>query len=238
MDVKSARRLRILGLFVLALFFVFAFAATTAMGSLDSPYKDALATTLAIGIGLLLLAEITPLIKSMKAGGVELEFLSDSVTDRCNEFETRLCRLEWIAAGRDRTMKDVLDRKHKPPPGLALKQRCRNDPWKGRFGGQAARDGFVLSAEFRHVGTSSVQILIRVTAPDTAKPSDLECVDLYLHDSFHPDVVPAVFHGREAELSLLSYGGFTVGAWVACRGVELELDLAELPDAPQVIREN
>jgi len=35
----------------------------------------------------------------------------------------------------------------------------------------------------------------------------------------------------------MAWGGFTVGAWLPWRGIELELDLALLEGAPQVVRE-
>jgi hypothetical protein len=83
-----------------------------------------------------------------------------------------------------------------------------------------------------------VEIVLRVEAPRRTDMQDWECVEFYLHDSFEPDVVPAVFREGVAELSLLAYGGFTVGAWVACTGVELELDLSKIKGAPRMIREN
>jgi hypothetical protein len=240
MDPKSATRLRILGLSVLALFFIFAFPAASAVEHLAEPYKNALATTLAIGIGLLLLAEIGPLITSLKAGGVEIQF-GDGLTNKFNEFETRLTHLELAVARPRRGKKEAKPSELKPPPALNRRRRRSNDPWKGRFGERAARDGFRLSAEFKNDSRSSVQILLTVTAEEGRPPADLELVEFYLHDTFDPDVVPAAFHDGKAELSLLVNGGFTVGAWIptaGVEGVELELDLAELPNAPQIVREN
>jgi hypothetical protein len=37
--------------------------------------------------------------------------------------------------------------------------------------------------------------------------------------------------------TLRASGGFTVGAWIPSHQVQLELDLAELSDAPRVIKE-
>jgi len=236
MDPGSAKRLRAYGLIVVALFFIFAWPWAAVMATMEAPYKDALATTLAIGIGLLLLAEIAPLIKSLKAGGVEIEF-GDSVNSKFTEFETRIVKLEWAAESTERTTKALRLRPIKQPPALARTLRRPDDPWKGRFGEQAAQKGFALSAEFTNAGKSSVQIVLQVTAPDDEHLQGLECVEFYLHDRFDPAVVPAVFHGGKAKLSLLAYGGFTVGAWIPCSDVELELDLATLPNAPPIVRE-
>jgi hypothetical protein len=235
MDVKAARRLRILGLCVLGLFFLFAVPATTPVGPLDAPYKDALATTLAIGIGLLLLAEIGPLIKSLKAGGMEVQF-GDSVSNKFNEYETRLTHLELAVASPEKARR-LRAREHKDPPALQARRRRSNDPWKGRFGGLAERDGFKLTADFKNESNSSAQVLLTVTTADE-KLRELDCIEFYLHDTFDPDVVPAMFHDGKAELSLITTGGFTVGVWIPCADVQLELDLAELPGAPRIIREN
>jgi hypothetical protein len=236
MELKSARRLRILGLCVLALFFLVAFPATTLVGTLEEPYKNALSTTLAIGIGLLLLAEIGPMIRSLKAGGVEVQF-GDSVSNKFNEFERRLLNLELAVEKSAPAGKKVQGVEQKPPPGIRRRRRRSNDPWKGRFGGKATSKGFKLSAEFKNDGQSSAQVVLTVTAPADRR-QDLECLDFYLHDSFDPDIVPAVFRNGKAELDLLTTGGFTVGAWIPCAEAELELDLAELPNAPRIIREN
>lgn len=235
MDVKSTQRLRLLGFAVLAIFFLFAFPVATALGQIADPYKQALATTLAIGIGFLLLAEVGPAIKSLKAGGLEVEF-ADTVTDKFNEFEKRITQLELAAARPETTISEVRDRDVAPPPALERRKVRRDDQWKERFGGKAEAKGFKLTAEFKNVGKSTVNIILRVTAP--AKEELPDSVDFYLHESFDPDVVPVSFRNGSAELSLLSYGGFTVGAWIASEGVELELDLAELPYAPQIVREN
>ena len=237
MDQKSIRRLRLLGLGVILVFFIFAFPAVGMMAKMEGPYKSSLAATLVIGIGLLLLAELAPIVQSFKAGGFEITF-GAGVTDKFNELEKRLTTLEFAAAHPDRTTRQLKAREIKPPPALARKRLRRDDPWKGRFGGEASRDGFSLGAEFKNAGKSSVQIILRVTGPADEALQNMECVEFYLHDSFDPDVVPAVFEDGSAELSLLAYGGFTVGAWIPCVGVELELDLAELSNAPKIVREN
>jgi len=46
----------------------------------------------------------------------------------------------------------------------------------------------------------------------------------------------AKFNDGHAELKVTAWGGFTVGLWLPIQQVELELDLAEVPGAPQNIR--
>ena len=231
MDRSATVRLRILGIVVLILFFMFALPVHQAFAVHGEAYQNALAATLAFGIALLLLAEIAPIVQSFKAGGVEITL---GVGNRFNEFEKRLTQLELAASSPERTIQDVQGATHKPPPAHQRKKRRGNDQWKGRFGGKSADQGFELSAEFKKGGSGYVEVLLRVTGPDN---KDLECVEFHLHETFDPDVVPAIFHDGEAQLSVLAWGGFTVGAWIPCVGVELELDLAELPKAPRIIRE-
>lgn len=108
----------------------------------------------------------------------------------------------------------------------------RNDPWKGRFGGASERDGFRLGARFSRGLDTWIEVQIFVKGP----AKDREVVELFLHDSFSPDRVKLKFSDGAVCYDVLAWGGFTVGAWLATRGIELELDLAEMPEAPSVIR--
>jgi hypothetical protein len=239
MNDRAAKNLRYIGLGVVLVSILLLWLPVLVPEGVEVAYSDAIASTLAIGIGLLLLSEIGPMVKSLKAGGIEVEFL-DSVNDKFNVLEGRIAKLEIAAVqtGRPDPGPDSRAAEKRSPPGLAQEGKYRDDPQKGRFGGEAERDGFKLSASFRNVTRNFVEIVLRVEAPRRTDMQDWECVEFYLHDSFEPDVVPAVFREGVAELSLLAYGGFTVGAWVACTGVELELDLSKIKGAPRMIREN
>jgi hypothetical protein len=236
-DLKAAIRLRAIGIGVLgicALLLLLPMMAATKIN-----YDSAIASTLAIGIGLLLLAELGPFVKSLKAGGMEIEFL-DTVTGKFNMLETRITALEIQARHGGAAAPQALapaKKKKTRPDALGRKITERDDPQKGRFGGKATHDGFTLSATFRNVAKNYVEIVLKVTAPREAGMDQAECVEFYLHDSFDPDVVPAIFVDGVAELTLLAYGGFTVGAWIACKDVELELDLSKVRGAPRIIRD-
>lgn len=234
MDLKAAARLRYIGVFVVGVALLLMWLPI--MAKVKVNYDDAIASTLAIGIGLLLLSEIGPIIKSLKAGGVEIELL-DSVGDKFNGLETRVAALELAAKNPGRsTAKATALREASKPKALDLPITVRDDPHKGRFGGEAARDGFTLSAAFRHVTSSFVEVVLTVKAPEGAVPR-ADSAMFYLHDTFDPWEVPAVFQGNVAELSLLARGGFTVGVWIASSGVELELDLSKVRGAPRIIRD-
>ena len=232
MDLKAVTRLRLIGVFVLAVCGVLLFLPNMA----PAKYDDAIASTLAIGIGLLLLAEVGPAIKSFKAGGVEIELL-DTVTGKFNTLEKRIAQLELGALHAAAPAGQALRHKKARPDALDRPITQRDDPHKGRFGGEAERGGFVLSASFRNATARYVEIILTVTAPKDSALQEAECVEFYLHDTFDPDVVPAVFVDGVAELTLLAYGGFTVGAWIGCNDIELELDLSKVRGAPRIIRD-
>ncbi|MEG8028954.1 pYEATS domain-containing protein [Sphingomonas aerolata] len=117
-------------------------------------------------------------------------------------------------------------------PALARRQLRSNDPWKGRFGGQAQRDGFVLNASFSRGPEDWVEVELFVTGP-----GEKEEVEFFLHDSYRPDRVRASFEDGKACYAVLAWGGFTLGAWLPARKIELELDLSEMKGAPAIIRD-
>jgi hypothetical protein len=64
-----------------------------------------------------------------------------------------------------------------------------------------------------------------------------EQVEFFLHDSFRPNRITVPFRKGRATLEVNTWGGFTVGAWLAARGLELELNLAAIPGAPRIVVE-
>lgn len=125
--------------------------------------------------------------------------------------------------------------RHVKVPALTRQQRDPEDPWKGRFGGKAQRSGYRLEAEFKRGPGAWVEVTIYVRATQDAPPA--RHVELFLHSSFRPDHLKLKFVDGVASYSVLAWGGFTVGAWIPHPGVELELDLSKMADAPAAIRE-
>jgi hypothetical protein len=230
----NAKRLRMIGLLVVGISFVLLWLPMITQERMK--YDDAIASTLAIGIGLLLLAEIGPLVRSLKAGGVEVEF-GESVTDKFNTLEARVAAIELSARHPEKSRDEMRARAEAQPRALDRPITQQDDLHKGRFGGMAERDGYRLSALFRNLSKNFVEVVLRVEAPEQAGLDQADCVKFYLHDSFDPNIVPAIFHDRVAEFSLIARGGFTVGAWVGCSDIELELDLSKVRGAPRIIRE-
>jgi hypothetical protein len=124
------------------------------------------------------------------------------------------------------------------PPALLNPIYDTEDPNRGRFGGSARSGGFETSATFRQSYADWVEITcsVRCVEPNLQLIPG-EKVSLFLHDTFRPDRVELELMSREAQYTFLAYGGFTIGIWIPRLNIQLELDLAALPDAPQAIRE-
>ncbi|MGX0960205.1 hypothetical protein AB7M63_000654 [Bradyrhizobium japonicum] len=123
------------------------------------------------------------------------------------------------------------------PPALRRAITHFDDPQKGRFGGQPERDGFELTASFEETNDPKwVQINLLVTA-QPGPPQTATEAEFFLHDTFRRERIKSPFQQGEAHLPLRAFGGFTVGVWIASHQIELELDLAELPDAPTIVKE-
>lgn len=248
MDEKSAKRLRYIGLGVVLISLLLLWLPIIASEKVK--YDDAIASTLAIGIGLLLISEVGPWIKTLKAGGMQVEFVHSAsehlneLEGRLNKIEARIAQLELTGATpsaprteRAAAAEAAAAAAAAGPPGLKQDPKHPKDRHKGRFGGKAQKDGYRLSAGFRPVAADRVEILLRVDAPTNAQLPEGAVAEFYLHQTFRPDVVPALFENGVAELKLIAWGGFTVGAWIPFAGVDLEFDLAEARGAPRIIRE-
>jgi hypothetical protein len=121
------------------------------------------------------------------------------------------------------------------PPALGRMILFTDDPNKGRFGGRRSRGGFELRAEFKPASNKN-WIRITLTVATSRELSKDAVVEFFLHDSFRPSRVQAIFRNGAARQAVTSWGGFTVGAWIPSEKVELELDLAREPGAPKIIR--
>jgi hypothetical protein len=123
-------------------------------------------------------------------------------------------------------------------PALGRPPGRPDDPNKGRFGGETAAGGFSLLAKFESTRSPNwVPLTLIVEASDLERVEPGEAVYFALHPSFDSPWIKASFRGRRAAVSLKAWGGFTVGAWLPDRQIELELDLSELPHAPPIIRD-
>jgi hypothetical protein len=114
------------------------------------------------------------------------------------------------------------------------------DPQEGRWGGQPVSNGRRLSAVVKPLPGDEdfFRLRIEVASTDETNNPLTGKVYFHLHDTFdEPDPVVKVRDGR-AVLNLVAYGAFTVGAEADDRKTRLELNLAELDDAPRKFKEN
>ena len=120
-----------------------------------------------------------------------------------------------------------------------IRGSVHDDPWKGVFGGQSIDkvNGRILSADVVALPSAKgwYSLTLKVAPTPGAKPLQGE-VQFYLHDTFPNDRPIVKVVNNEAILHLKAWGAFAVGA--VCDGgeCELELDLAELQNAPVEFR--
>ncbi len=115
-----------------------------------------------------------------------------------------------------------------------------DDPWKGSFGGKPVDHelGRQLTAKVLPIrsqpGWYAVELAVsRLPGSDKKLDSPIQ---FFIHDTFSnpkPEVQP--IHDK-AVLHLKAWGAFTVGALTDDGTCKLELDLAELKDAPEEFR--
>lgn len=113
-----------------------------------------------------------------------------------------------------------------------------DDPQKGRWGGLSERNKRKINAV---VNESNIKDYYKITLTVNSTDSNFPLTGLvkfHLHNTFiNPDPVITVQEGK-AVLNLSKvYGAFTVGAEADEGKTLLELDLAELEDAPSAFKE-
>lgn len=134
-------------------------------------------------------------------------------------------------------LEDALEYGFSQMPALGRAMGPDDDPNKGRFGGEASREGFHLTATFEPMKSHDwVTIILTVEADRSVKIGLGEFAWFILHPTFSPSALKVSFRGNRARLSIQAWGGFTVGVWLPKTGLELECDLAQLKDAPKIIK--
>jgi hypothetical protein len=215
----------------------------------DEPVGNDLLIIGGAGALFLLLANIGPLIESLKwsKDGFELNLNSainadiQRLTAKIGELEIKVdeCTGRQVATPTAKAMQAEAAAAPKlEPPHRARTIIDREDKNNGRFGGADQAGGFRLSASFEGGGDWAT-VNLAVTADATV--SDLqpgEAVEFHLHETFPTPVMRRPLRDGAAHLSFTCWGGFTVGVWIPSRGIELELNLAHVPGAPKVIREH
>ncbi len=113
-----------------------------------------------------------------------------------------------------------------------------NDPQKGKWGGKAESNGRKINATVRESSIPDwFSLSLDVVSTDRNQPLE---GDIIFH--LHPTLLPVEEQTVKAEngvasLQLIVYGAFTVGVECDSGKTQLEIDLAELPDIPQLFKE-
>ncbi len=229
-QTNHERRWVITAIYLVALF---VFACALWRIGFVTPLNDALNTTtliwLGVGVGLLLL----PHASFIKIGDFEmkLQALNASVSEAN---QRAAIADDTVVLWSQKNASTVLG-------GLSIARgTTANDPWKGVFGGKSMDklNGRKLSAKVTPLQQSPGWFAIELSLSSLPESLPLENnVQFFLHDTF-PSVMPIVkAQNGSAQLHLKAWGAFTVGVLADEGRTKLELDLAELPDAPTLFRE-
>jgi hypothetical protein len=113
-----------------------------------------------------------------------------------------------------------------------------DDPQKGRWGGRSEANGRRLTAKVTPAPGTPAWFLVHleVTSLDPVNQPLTGNVIFHLHPTFDPPDRTVAAVDNKAVLDIYAYGAFTVGAEADNGSTRLELDLAELPDAPPEFR--
>lgn len=118
-------------------------------------------------------------------------------------------------------------------------ETIESDPNKGKFGRLSVNNERKLSAKIRETSYDDelfvIDLEVSSTNPDK-NPLEGD-VTFYLHPSFPNEIEKIKVTNGKAENKLISYGTFTVGVVCDSGKTKLELDLAEVPDAPKLFKE-
>jgi hypothetical protein len=113
-----------------------------------------------------------------------------------------------------------------------------DDPQKGKWGGQTENNGRIIKAVVRETtySTELFNIMLEVSSTDATKPLTGE-VFFHLHPTFPKDIGKVTAEKGVAVLNLTAYGAFTVGVECDNGSTKLEIDLAQLSDAPALFKQ-
>lgn len=116
-------------------------------------------------------------------------------------------------------------------------QELPDDPQKGLWGGKSELDGRKVTAVVRETSYDpnwfNINLSVTSTDPDNPLVGD---VLFHLHPSFMKEVQKVRALDGIAQCNIVGWGAFTVGVECDEGRTKLEIDLAELTDAPELFR--
>ncbi|HYF30945.1 MAG TPA: pYEATS domain-containing protein [Chitinophagaceae bacterium] len=113
-----------------------------------------------------------------------------------------------------------------------------NDPHKNQFGGQSKANGREIKANVTPTSFDPdlFTVALEVTSTDTNRPLTGD-VTFYLHPTFRDPVRKVTPVNGVANLSIISYGAFTVGVESDEGKTRLEIDLAQVAGIPEKFKQ-
>jgi hypothetical protein len=110
-----------------------------------------------------------------------------------------------------------------------------DDTQKGKWGGSAENNSRKMTASLQPLGGGAVKVFLKVISTNIDKPIK-DNVRFHLPSSFpNPDPLIYVIQG-EAKLEFITLAAFTIGAETDNSATKLELNLADLPEAPLLFK--
>jgi hypothetical protein len=217
---------------------------------------------LLVALAAMAVGEFLPKIDSLKIGkdGVDIKF-SEVVSNDLGNLKDRVNNLEAAARAVSPASARYLSdstaaaaeapvARATPEPGWTWKQAPAellrrgsfpNDPRKGVFGGEATDKGLRLRAEFlgpRNANWTRIRMIVEEEKQGAEGLAAVPMVEFFLHDDFGwPGGTKVPMTNGRAELERTVTGGFTIGVWAPDRDARLELDLAQQPEAPEIVKE-
>ena len=106
------------------------------------------------------------------------------------------------------------------------------DPQKGRWGGKPINNGRKLSAKVEKIPNENYvrRVIFRVSSTNQVEKPLKERVAFHFHPTFTRQIREADVVNGIAEISLVAYGAFTIGAKADNGETLLEFDLVNLGD--------
>lgn len=148
-------------------------------------------------------------------------------------------KLVDVGGGKNISTEQILKIKEESlSKSIVTDDEYHDDPQKGKWGGISEQNNRKITAYVRDSKIPNFYIVV-ITVVSTNENNPLKgYVKFHLHNTFkNPTPVIAVQNGKAVLKLSMVYGAFTVGAETDDEKTKLELDLAELPDAPKQFKE-
>ncbi|MEE1946151.1 pYEATS domain-containing protein [Pedobacter sp. KR3-3] len=174
---------------------------------------------------------------------IDLKVLKDLQNEK-RKAENRLNKANELNTVKDEDLR-ALVQTFTPATNSMIKKRKEfkrsqdlpDDPQKGLWGGKSEADGRKVTAVVRETSYDrnwfNINLTVTSTDPNNPLVGD---VLFHLHPSFMKEIQKVRALDGVAQCNIVGWGAFTVGVECDEGKTKLEIDLAELTDAPELFR--